>query len=72
MICGDNQALKNMFTLGVETKVQQGRFWEKTKMERKNRLVNYYGLLEGHMLSGDVLAEMCAGVLAKFINQKFK
>lgn len=67
VICGDNEALRNMFTLGVDTVVREKTFWgckSTNQIVRSNRLVNYFGLLEGHLLNGDVIAEMSAGVLS--------
>lgn len=57
VLCADNEALKNMFTLEADTVVSDGNFLNKSKhVVKKKLLINYYGLLEGHLLNGDILA----------------
>lgn len=80
--CGDNETLKTMFSLEVpSTQKSKSSFFSMSStrsteslmsIPTETKLINYYGLLEGHLLSGDGIATISAVIIKKFLIGRFK
>lgn len=71
-LCVGNESLKEMFTLRVqeERTEKTGFFSSRKVVEERDRLVNYYGLLEGRLMSGQAISDIATTILASFLRRR--